>query len=709
MLTINNDSTDYVSMKEYDELQAQLADAQIENRKLLRQLKSNDKLVETYKLNMSTQENFYRIMQTDKLKQDRNMQELLYNCPDMIFLLDPNKQYLLGSKSSAELMHIDEEMILTGRSISSIAARYLEKDLGDALLEALDTVSEQGVKSTLNFEANSNNRQYEVTVQSFPGEENELGGYLILMHDSTELVEALDGAKKASRAKSDFLANMSHEMRTPMNTIIGMSSIAKSSEDIEKKDYCLGKIETASTHLLGVINDILDMSKIEANKFELSLSEFDFEKMLINVTSVINFRVEEMHQQFFVGIDPDVPRMIHTDEQRLSQVITNLLSNAVKFTPEGGKISLNVRKNNDVNNKCTLQFEVTDTGIGISPEQQARLFSSFEQAEAGTSRKYGGTGLGLAISKSIVSMMGGEVWIDSELGSGSTFSFTVNVGVASDEAIKDFSVNPRSWGNIRMLAVDGSVETCGFFTQISDQLNIPCDVAINEHDALKKISENRDYDIYFIDWQCNGIELAKTIRTQGGKGSIVLLISSTEWTRAENEALESGVNSFMQKPLFGSAIVDYINESLGLTSGIPEVDTSLSDKDYSAHHILLAEDIEINREIIITILEPTNLRIDCAENGLEAIEKFEANPEKYKMIFMDIQMPELDGYEATKRIRKLEVPEAKTIPIVAMTANVFKEDIDKSIEAGMNAHIGKPIDINEVVGMLEKYLLRTSK
>ncbi|MDR1586979.1 MAG: GAF domain-containing protein, partial [Treponema sp.] len=237
-----------------------------------------------------------------------------------------------------------------------------------------------------------------------------------------ERAEALEQAVQASQAKSNFLSNMSHEMRTPMNAIIGMTSIGKAAADIEKKDYCLEKIEAASTHLLGVINDILDMSKIEANKLELSPISFEFEKMLQKVVNVINFRVDEQQQSFYVTIDRNIPCTLIGDDQRLSQVITNLLSNAVKFTPKGGTIRLNAHLLSEQNNLCTIQIEVSDTGIGISEEQQSRLFNSFEQAESSTTRKFGGTGLGLAISKRIVEMMGGEIRIASEPGKGSAFS-----------------------------------------------------------------------------------------------------------------------------------------------------------------------------------------------------------------------------------------------------------------------------------------------
>jgi signal transduction histidine kinase len=420
---------------------------------------------------------------------------------------------------------------------------------------------------------------YSVMLQQILDEQS----VIMILQDITQLTRARIDAEAASTAKSNFLANMSHEMRTPMNAIIGMTSLAKSSGEIERKDYYLEKIENASNHLLGVINDVLDMSKIEANKLELSFLEFNLEKMLQRVSAVIASRLEEKHQTLTVKLNKDMPVNVIGDEQRLAQVITNLLSNAVKFTPEDGAIrcSLDCVQSTPPgpDNSIMIQVEISDTGIGMTEEQQARLFTSFQQADSSISRRFGGTGLGLAISKRIVEMMSGTIWVTSRAGEGSTFGFTVKLEKKAD--------------------ADG------------------------------------------------------------------------------NEERESG----------GAETVPYKEPGC-----------------FKGYTVLLAEDVEINREIVLALLEPTELSVDCAENGAEALSMFTKDPGKYRMIFMDIHMPEMDGYETTRRIRALDIPQAKTIPIVAMTANVFRQDIENCLAAGMNDHIGKPLNFNEVLRKLQKYL-----
>ena len=524
---------------------------------------------------------------------------------------------------------------------------------------------------------------------------------------TVNLRSALENAQSASHAKTNFLSNMSHEIRTPMNAIIGMTLIGKTASDLEKKDYAFDKIDGASTHLLGIINDILEMSKIEAGKFELSFVEFNFEKMLQKIVDVISFRVDEKQQKLTIHYDKDIPQNLIGDDQRLVQVITNLLSNSAKFTPVNGSIRLAAHLEKMENDICTLRIEVKDSGIGITKEQQARLFTSFEQAESSTSRKFGGTGLGLAISRHIVELMGGRIWVESELGKGATFIFTIQVK-GGTEAAEPALLPGVNWSVVRILAVDEDPEALECFHYIAGRFGITCDIAASTHEALQLSEKNGPYTIYFIDWRilhADSMELSKRIMDWGKGSPVIAMVSVAEWNVIAVEAKLSGVVDFLSKPLFPSVVADCINKYLGIEDiQAADDETGEQTESYNDYCILLAEDVEINREIVLTILEPLGFNIDCAVNGKEAVQMFHARPSRYDLILMDLQMPEMDGIQATQMIRGFGSKKAMNIPIIAMTANVFKEDIEKCIDAGMNDHIGKPLDFNGLLEKLRMYL-----
>jgi PAS domain S-box-containing protein len=541
--------------------------------------------------------------------------------------------------------------------------------------------------------------------------------YLNIRDSSIQLEAALKQATAANRAKSDFLASMSHEIRTPINAITGMTAIGKNTQDIERKDYALSKIGDASSHLLGVINDILDMSKIEADKLELSPIEFNFDRMIQKVVTVINFRVEEKRQRFTVSVDSKVPHFIIGDDQRLTQVIMNLLSNAVKFTPEEGEIRLVITLESESGEIYKLRIEVADNGIGMSAEQQEKIFQAFIQADSGISREFGGTGLGLAISKRIVELMGGDIWVESEPGKGTHFIFTAELqrGTKSPLSLLASGV---TWENVRILVVDDALETREQFKDLFDSLNIKYDMAADGFEAYKKIEEHGRYDIYFIDWLMSGmdgIELTKRIKAHSDNGvSMAIMITSADWESIKDNAHKAGVNKHLIKPLSSSMIIDCVNDCLasgrpnGRPAGQPvgqrEGAAVVKSGMFEGKKLLIAEDIEINREILLSLLDDTGLIIDCAENGKEALDMIEAAPARYDIVFMDVQMPQMDGLEAARRIRSLPALRGVTLPIIAMTANVFKDDIESCLAAGMDDHFGKPIDIEVMFEKLCKYL-----
>ena len=529
---------------------------------------------------------------------------------------------------------------------------------------------------------------------------------LVIAADITDLIREKENAQAAAEAKSNFLSRMSHEIRTPMNAIIGMTKIADDTEDVSRLKYCLATIGTSSEHLLRIINDVLDMSKIDAGKLELENVPMNLEKTLMKICNIIIDNMEKKNQKFSVVLSKDLELNYFADDLRLSQIITNLLSNSVKFTPENGKITLTVEKTGQDGNTNTLRFSISDTGIGMTAEQIARLFNAFEQADGSISRQFGGTGLGLVISKSIIEKMGGKIWVESTPGSGSVFSFEVRLERAErQEKIIFDGIHPD---NIRLLIIESEDDVRHRFMSIVESFGVNADAAKSADEALALVDAaaeaNRAYDVIFLDYDMpnmNGVEIVRQLQKRIDKNTVIIITTFVEWRRIEEDARKHSITRYITKPLFPSSILNAISEVVSTTLKSLDIKTSKTGEgiNLSGVRILLVEDMDINREIFITLLKNTHISIDIAENGRIAVSKFRENPDLYDLIVMDVQMPEMDGYEATRAIRAMGTTRAMSIPIIAMTANAFKEDIERCLASGMNDHLPKPID---EINMIQK-------
>ena len=525
-----------------------------------------------------------------------------------------------------------------------------------------------------------------------------------------EKLRLLEITEQANRAKSDFLSRMSHEMRTPMNAIIGMAKIAGGTDDSNRLKYCLSMIDISSSHLLGIINDILDMSKIESGKFELDSVPVHIEKVLMKVSDIMIEQAEKNNVNLCIFAENGTDAQYVGDEMRLIQIIINLISNAVKFTPSGGKVTLSVREEQKEDGFSILRFTISDTGIGMTKDQCDKLFTAFEQADGSITRKYGGTGLGLAISKSIVEKMGGRIWVESELEKGSTFTFDVKLERADKQSEKEIFFLPPT---LKALVADSDSDTRRYFKSITEQYGIITDEAesVEKTAELIKLSKAaRDpYNAIFLAYgmiDAGGFEIPAGLMEIADKESVILMTPLHTWLKIGNEARGAGFNRFIPKPFFPSSVIREISNVIGkVPPSFEEATTrAMETPDFSGVTILLAEDVKVNREIFITLLGKTNIEIDTAENGMEAVQKFKSNPDRYAAIIMDIQMPVMNGYEATEIIRSLDTDKARSIPIIALTADAFKEDMDRCIACGMNSHLKKPIELEKVIEVLSVYL-----
>ena len=617
----------------------------------------------------------------------------------------------------------------------SLIARYSERYVAPedresflravSLPEALSRMRREGGSCSIKYTVNTNGspayKTWNMSLYRYDDNREYMLSYIL---DITKLVleqqekereaernrqiikDALTAAEQASRAKSDFLSRMSHEIRTPMNAVIGMTTIAAASLDNrDKLTDCLGKIGLSSRYLLSLINDILDMSRIESGKVSIINEEFDFRSFVEGISSLIYPQAKNKNIVFDLNIEGVVDERYRGDPLRLNQVLINILSNSLKFTPEWRSVHLSIRETRRVRDRAYLQFIVRDTGIGMEKGLLERIFEPFEQGGASISHSYGGSGLGLAISSNLISLMNGHISVSSTPGVGSEFVVELPLLTVPDNTPKqDVSLE-----DIRVLVVDDDLVTCEHTTLILNRIGVDAEYVTSGKAAVTRVKSalqrHTCYNIALVDWKMpdmDGVETARSIRRIVGPDTLVIIMSAYDWTEIEARAREAGVDFFISKPIFQSVVQDVL---LKATRRRQSADTlPVQKEDFAGRRILLVEDNEINMEIARTLLEFRNASVDGACNGQQAVEMFRSSPQNhYDAVLMDVRMPVMDGIAATQAIRGLDRADAATVPILAMTANAFAEDIERSRKAGMNEHLAKPIEPETLYARLASY------
>ena len=521
-----------------------------------------------------------------------------------------------------------------------------------------------------------------------------------------DLQDALAAAQHANRAKTTFLNNMSHDIRTPMNAIIGFTSLAAAHIDNKEqvKDY-LTKIATSSNHLLSLINDVLDMSRIESGKVKIEEKESSLPEILHDLKTIVQADIMSKQLDFYIDTVDVVNEHVLCDKLRLNQILLNLLSNAMKFTKPGGMVSVRIlQKRNAPEGYADYEFQVKDTGVGMSPEFLKHVFDPFERERTSTVSGIQGTGLGMAITKNIVDMMGGTVSVDSEVGKGTTFTVSLQFKTCSG-SVKQETI-PQLRG-LRALVADDDFNTCSSVTKMLAAIGMRPDWTTSGKEAVLRVKlagEQEDkYAVYIIDWlmpDMNGIEVVRRIRALIGEETPIIVLTAYDWSDIEEETRKAGVTAFCSKPIFLSELKEILESPFTVKNKEEALQETFS---FHGKEILLVENNELNQEIAVEILKEVGFDVDVANDGVVAVERMrEAKPGRYELILMDIQMPVMDGYEATRQIRALENPDVAGIPIIAMTANAFDEDKKAALEAGMNGHIAKPIDVSKLLELLWK-------
>ena len=538
--------------------------------------------------------------------------------------------------------------------------------------------------------------------------------YILVMSDRTDdrkinqaLSEAVAAAEAASRAKSTFLSNMSHDIRTPMNAIIGFTTLAVSNIDNQErvKDY-LTKTLSSSRHLLALINDILDMSRIESGKLQLEETEVNLSEMLHDIKTIVGGQVHAKQLELYMDALDVTDEDVYCDRTRMGQILLNLLSNAIKFTPAGGTVSVRVRQLAGTMRDCAqYEFRVRDNGIGMSPEFAQKIFEPFERERTSTVSRIQGTGLGMAITRNIVEMMGGTITVQTEKNRGTEFIICLPLRVQNcsrrEEKIAELS-------GLKALVVDDDFNTCDSVAKLLTRVGMRAEWTLSGREAVLRARQSIELGdpcrAYIIDWRLpdmNGIEVTRQIRSLNDDTPIIIL-TAYDWSDIEGEAKAAGVTAFCSKPMFLSDLRDTLLTAIGHTQTEAQDILPGKNADFRGRHILLVEDNELNREIAVAILHEYGFLVDTAENGAVAVEKIRtSDPGRYDLVLMDVQMPVMDGCTATRRIRALKDPARAAVPIVAMTANVFEEERKRAFDCGMNGFLSKPIVIEELIDVLK--------
>ena len=526
---------------------------------------------------------------------------------------------------------------------------------------------------------------------------------------NTALQSALDSANAASTAKSSFLANMSHDIRTPLNAIIGMTTIALAhTDDMERVKDCLDKISLSSKHLLSLVNDVLDVSRIESGHMTINPEDIVMADFIHDLMAMLRPQAEKKGQHLNLDFSGISHERVRGDALRLQQILINILGNAVKFTPEDGTITMRVRETQQMNKAeksyAYYEFEIQDTGIGMKPEFLKKIFLPFERAD--DVERFEGTGLGMTITHSLVSMMNGEIAVQSTEGVGTTFTVTIPMELVLQEEKELEELRGR-----RVLAADADETSRKNLQEILTDLGMEADICSDAWSAMDKAAQARlqgqEYFAVLLNWHLpavDGVQACKELRSILDSNVPILLMSTYEWTMNPDDMRKNGISAFIPKPLFRSKLGEMLLEYTP-SARARKKPTGAEEESFAGHTVLLAEDNELNQEIAVELIEMLGAEAQCADNGREALDRFAAEPPgTFDLIFMDIQMPEMNGYEATRAIRALPRQDARTIPIIAMSANAFVEDIRACERAGMNAHVPKPVSLAQLEEVMERFL-----